>query len=107
MAAGFVQKKNERRDEIEFKRKRKEAIRLSASPSKGGSLAKTGDEHQGVTGEVDENGKPVIKSDIELQMEKEKSRHWIRKRNGKIYDEKIKNLILTTDNGSALLKQEI
>ena len=106
MAAGFVQKKNERRDEIEFKRKRKEAIRLSASPSKGGSLAKTGDD-QGVTGEVDENGKPVIKSDIELQMEKEKSRHWIRKRNGKIYDEKIKNLILTTDNGSALLKQEI
>ena len=40
-------------------------------------------------------------------MEKEKSRHWIRKRNGKIYDEKIKNMILTTDNGSSLLKQEI
>ena len=40
-------------------------------------------------------------------MEKEKSRSWIRKRNGKIYDEKIKNMILTTDNGSALLKQEI
>ena len=40
-------------------------------------------------------------------MEKEKSRHWIRKRNGRIYDEKIKNLIMTTDNGSALLKQEI
>ena len=49
----------------------------------------------------------VIKSDIEIQMEKEKSRYWIRKRNGRIYDEKIKNLILTTDNGSALLKQEI
>ena len=49
----------------------------------------------------------MIKSDIELQMEKEKSRHWIRKRNGKIYDEKIKNMILTTDNGSTLLKQEI
>jgi len=40
-------------------------------------------------------------------MEKEKSRQWIRKRNARIYDEKIKNLITTTDNGSALLKQEI
>ena len=40
-------------------------------------------------------------------MEKEKARSWIRNRNGKIYDEKIKNMILTTDNGSALLKQEI
>ncbi len=49
----------------------------------------------------------MVKSDIELQMEKEKSRHWIRKRNGRIYDEKIRNLILQTDNGSSLLKQEI
>lgn len=40
-------------------------------------------------------------------MEKEKARKWIRKRNGKIYDEKIRNLITTTDNGSAILKQEI
>ena len=40
-------------------------------------------------------------------MDAEKTRHWIRKRNGKIYDEKIRNMILTTDNGSALLKQEI
>ena len=40
-------------------------------------------------------------------MENEKSRAFIRKRNGKIYDEKIKNLITTTDNGSAILKNEI
>ena len=40
-------------------------------------------------------------------MEKEKTRFFIRKRNGRIYDEKIKNLINTTDNGSYLLKQEI
>ena len=46
----------------------------------------------------------VGKSHIELQMEAEKSRYWIRKRNGRIYDEKIKNLITTADNGSALLK---
>jgi len=46
----------------------------------------------------------VVKSDIELQMEAEKKRGWIRKRNGKIYDEKIKDMILTTDNGSSLLK---
>ena len=68
VAAGFVVKKNERRDEIELKRKRKEAMRLSASPSKGGSISKTGDEHHhtGGAGHIDENGKPVIKSDIEL-----------------------------------------
>ena len=47
------------------------------------------------------------KSDIEIQMAKEKSRSWIRKRNGRIYDEKIKGMILTADNGSALLKEEI
>lgn len=40
-------------------------------------------------------------------MEREKSHGWIRKRNGRIYDEKIKNLITTTDNGSSLLKHEI
>ena len=40
-------------------------------------------------------------------MEIEKSRQWIRKRNGRIYDEKIKGMILTSDNGSALLKEEI
>mmetsp|Transcript_895 Transcript_895/g.1360 ORF Transcript_895/g.1360 Transcript_895/m.1360 type:complete len:83 (+) Transcript_895:1102-1350(+) len=49
----------------------------------------------------------VVKTHIEMQMEKEKTHHWIRKRNGRIYDEKIKNLITTADNGSALLKQEI
>lgn len=105
IAAGFVQKKNEKRDEFELKRKRKEALRLSASPMKG--QTKSGDGLGGDTGEVDENGKPVIKTHIELQMEQEKHRAWIRKRNGKIYDEKIKNMILTTDNGSSLLKQEI
>ena len=49
----------------------------------------------------------VSKSHIEIQMENEKTRYWIRKRNGRIYDEKIKNLITTTDNGATLLKHEI
>lgn len=31
----------------------------------------------------------------------------MRKRNGKIYDAKVKNLIITTDNGSAILRQEV
>lgn len=48
-----------------------------------------------------------IRTHIEIQMENEKMRHWIRKRNGRIYDEKIKNLITTADNGSQLLKHEI
>ena len=40
-------------------------------------------------------------------MEIEKSRQWIRKRNARIYDEKIKGIIMAADNGSALLKEEI
>lgn len=49
----------------------------------------------------------MSKSHIEIQMENEKTRFFIRKRNGRIYDEKIKNLITTADNGSTLLKFEI
>ena len=40
-------------------------------------------------------------------MEIEKSRQWIRKRNARIYDEKIKGIIMAADNGSSLLKEEI
>ena len=61
VAAGFVSKKNEKRDDIELKRKRKEEMKASASPTKA-----KGGAGEATTGEVDENGKPVIKSDIEL-----------------------------------------
>ena len=65
VAAGFVTKKNEKRDDIELKRKRKEATRLSASPSVLKNQQKAAEE-RGETGELDENGKPVMKSDIEI-----------------------------------------
>ena len=95
IAAGYVNKLNEKRDEMERKKKLNEAKRYAMSP-------------KSRKAQLDEENRPKIaKSDIELQMEKEKSRHWIRNRNGRIYDEKIKGLILQTDNGSSLLKQEI
>ena len=49
----------------------------------------------------------IAKSHIEMQLEAEKERNWIRKRNGKIYDEKIRNLITTTDSGGQILKNEV
>lgn len=95
LAAGFVAKKSEIREEQDLMKKQMEEARLSASPSVIKKL-----NPQGIV--VPEA--VVVKSDIELQMEAEKKRGWIRKRNGKIYDEKIKDMILTTDNGSSLLK---
>ena len=83
LAAGFVAKKNERRDELE-----------------GAKLSKVKKAQQ-------KRAEEAKMTHIEQQMENEKSRHWVRKLNGRIYDEKIKNMILTTDNGSSLLKQEI
>lgn len=86
LAAGYVVKKNEKRDEI---RKLESERRKNAKDA------------------VKQETTQVKKSDIEIQMEMEKSRGWVRKLNGRIYDEQIKNLIMTTDNGSSLLKQEI
>ena len=47
------------------------------------------------------------KTTTELQTEQEKKRAWIRKRNGKLYDYNVKQLIQNTNNGSEILKQEI
>ena len=47
------------------------------------------------------------KTTTELQTEQEKKRAWIRKRNGKLYDYNVKQLIQTTNNGSEILKQEL
>ena len=47
------------------------------------------------------------KTTTELQTEQEKTRAWIRKRNGKLYDYNVKQLIQTTNNGSEILKQEV
>jgi len=79
--AGYVDKKSEKRDEVERKRKIKAAQR---SP----------------TIRMQDEQPTIKKSDIEVQMENEVTRHWIRKKNARIYDEKIKNMIMTTDNGS-------
>jgi hypothetical protein len=77
--AGYVEKKSEKRDEIERKRKIKAAARSTT---------------------VQDEQPTIKKSDIEVQMDNEMTRHWIRKKNARIYDEKIKAMILTTDNGS-------
>jgi hypothetical protein len=54
-----------------------------------------------------ENTLPMPKTVAEEQNDLEAERAWIRKRNCKIYDNKIQNLAANTTNGSELLKQEI
>lgn len=72
VAAGYVQKKSEKRDELELQRQRKEANRIANTNPQVLKAQSRANEESGATGELDENGNPVIKSDIELQMEKEK-----------------------------------
>ena len=47
------------------------------------------------------------KTTTELQTEQEKTRAWIRQRNGRLYDYNVKQLIQNTNNGSEILKQEV
>lgn len=49
----------------------------------------------------------LAKSAVDDQNEFEKTRAWIRKRNSKLYDNKIAGLAQHTSNGSEILKQEI
>ena len=83
LPAGYVKKKAEKKQEVEKELKFKASLKIAGNQ-------KTEEDQPHVD----------LKTDIELQMEYEKSRQWIRKKNGRIYDEKIKNMILTSDNGS-------
>ena len=80
--AGLLQKKNERREA-------EEKAYMLANPL----AVPTQEQYE--------------KTTTELQTEQEKTRAWIRKRNGKLYDYNVKQLIQTTTNGSEILKQEV
>ena len=53
------------------------------------------------------NQKDERKEEVDLMAENELWRAWIRKRNSKLYDEKLKKLYMMTSSGSDLLRMEI
>ena len=53
------------------------------------------------------NQKDEKKEEIDFMAENEQTRAWIRKKNCKLYDEKIKNMVQITNSGSDLLRMEI